>query len=53
MDRGYDVSAVHRGLELLGVKGFIPPVNFPIVQKKVAFNMFLKRMSLSAQKGIA
>ena len=37
LDRGYDVSAVHRGLELLGIKGFIPPVNFTNSPEKSGF----------------
>lgn len=28
MDKGYDVGAVHRGLELLGIEGWIPSVEF-------------------------
>lgn len=53
LDRGYDVSAVHRGLELLGITGFIPPVNSSTVQKKAALNMFRKMMSSFALKGTA
>ncbi len=37
LDRGYDVSAVHRGLELLGIKGFITPVNFTNSPEKSGF----------------
>jgi hypothetical protein len=28
MDKGYDAGAVHRGLELLGIEGWIPSVEF-------------------------
>ena len=37
LDRGYDVSAVHRGLEPLGITGFIPPVNFINSPEKSGF----------------
>ena len=29
LDRGYDTGAVHRGLELLGITGYIPAIQFP------------------------
>ena len=29
LDRGYDVGAVHRGLELLGIEGWIASIDFP------------------------
>ena len=29
LDRGYDTGAVHRGLELLGITGYIPAIRFP------------------------
>ena len=29
LDRGYDVGAVHRGLELLGIEGWIASIEFP------------------------
>lgn len=28
LDRGYDTGAVHRGLELLGITGYIPAIQF-------------------------
>lgn len=41
-DHGYDVSAVHRGLELLGIKGYIPPINFINSPEKKAFHYMSK-----------
>ena len=29
LDRGCDTGAVHRGLELLGITGYIPAIRFP------------------------
>lgn len=37
LDRGYDTGAVHRGLELLGITGYIPAVQFPISPEKYGF----------------
>lgn len=28
LDRGYDTGAIHRGLELLGIAGYIPAIRF-------------------------
>lgn len=38
LDRGYDTGAVHRGLELLGITGYIPGINFPNSPQKYGFN---------------
>ena len=38
LDRGYDTGAVHRGLELLGITGYIPGINFPNSPEKYGFS---------------
>ena len=37
LDRGYDTGAVHRGLELLGIEGYIPGIDFPNSPHKYGF----------------
>ena len=37
LDRGYDTGAVHRGLELLGITGYIPAIQFPNTPEKYGF----------------
>lgn len=37
LDRGYDTGAVHRGLELLGITGYIPALDFPNSPAKYGF----------------
>lgn len=37
LDRGYDTGAVHRGLELLGIEGYIPSIQFPNTPQKLGF----------------
>ena len=37
LDRGYDTGAVHRGLELLGIQGYIAAINFPNSAQKYGF----------------
>ena len=37
LDRGYDTGAVHRGLELLGITGYIPAIDFPNSPHKYGF----------------
>ena len=37
LDRGYDTGAVHRGLELLGITGYIPAIRFPNDPSKYGF----------------
>jgi hypothetical protein len=37
LDRGYDSGAVHRGLELLGITGYIPEIRFPNSPEKYGF----------------
>ena len=38
MDRGYDTDAVHRGLELLGITGYIPAIQFSNSPEKYGFS---------------
>lgn len=38
LDRGYDTGAVHRGLELLGITGYIPAIQFPNSPDKYGFS---------------
>ena len=37
LDRGYDTGAVHRGLELLEIEGYIPGIDFPNSPQKYGF----------------
>lgn len=37
LDRGYDTGAVHRGLEILGITGYIPRIDFPNSPDKYGF----------------
>ena len=37
LDRGYDTGAVHRGLELLGITGYIPAIQFSNPPEKYGF----------------
>ena len=38
LDRGYDTGAVHRGLELLGITGYIPAIDFSNSPHKYGFH---------------
>lgn len=38
LDRGYDTGAVHRGLELLGITGYILTIHFPNNPSKYGFS---------------
>ena len=38
LDRGYETGAVHRGLELLGIIGYIPAIQFSNPPKKYGFS---------------
>ena len=38
MDRGYETGAVHRGLELLGITGYIPAIQFSNPPEKYGFS---------------
>lgn len=37
LDRGCDIGAIHRGLEFLGITGYIPAVQFSIFSGKYGF----------------
>ena len=37
LDGGYDVGAVHRGLELLGIEGYIPSIPYSNGPEKHGF----------------
>lgn len=37
LDKGYDTGAVHRGLELLGITGYIPAIQFSNSPEKYGF----------------
>ena len=37
LDRGYDTGAVHRGLELLGITGYIPAIQFSNSPERYGF----------------
>ena len=38
LDRGYETGAVHRGLELLGITGYIPAIHFSNPPEKYGFS---------------
>ena len=38
LDRGYETGAVHRGLELLGITGYIPAIQFSNPPEKYGFS---------------
>lgn len=38
LDRGYETGAVHRGLELLGITGYIPAIRFSNPPEKYGFS---------------
>lgn len=40
LDRGYDTGAVHRGLKLLGITGYIPAIQFSHSPEKYGFFYF-------------
>lgn len=42
LDGGYDTGTVHRGLELLGITGYIPAVRFPNDPSKYGFSYDLQ-----------
>lgn len=37
LDRGYDTGVVHRGLELLGITGYVPAIQFSNSPEKYGF----------------
>ena len=42
LDGGYDTVTVHRGLELLGITGYIPAIRFPNDPSKYGFSYDLQ-----------
>lgn len=51
LDRGYDTGAVHRGLELLGITGYIPGIQFPNSSEKFGFSYDQQSDSFICPKG--
>ena len=49
LDRGYDTGAIHRGLELLGITGYIPAIDFPNSLRNMGFNTMHRKMLSSAR----
>ena len=43
LDRGYETGAVHRGLELLGITGYIPAIQFSNPPEKAGVPVIVKR----------
>lgn len=43
LERGYETGVVHRGLELLGITGYIPAIQFPNPPKKYGYSYDPKR----------
>ena len=52
LDRGYDTGAVHRGLELLGVTGYIPAIQFPNAPEKYGFSYDPQRDAFICPEGV-
>ena len=52
LDRGYDTGAVHRGLELLGVTGYIPAIQFPNAPEKYGFSYNPQRDAFICPEGV-
>ena len=52
LDRGYDTGAVHRGLELLGVTGYIPEIQFPNAPGKYGFSYDPQRDAFICPEGV-
>lgn len=52
LDRGYETGAVHRGLELLGITGYIPAIQFSNFSEKYGFSYDLERDTFICPKGM-
>ena len=52
LDRGYETGAVHRGLELLGITGYIPAIQFSNPPEKYGFSYDLERDTFICPKGV-
>lgn len=53
LDRGYDTGAVHRGLEILGISGYIPRIDFPNSPDKYGFTYEPKKDCFICPEGEA
>ena len=53
LDRGYETGAVHRGLELLGISGYIPAIRFSNPPEKYGFFYDPKQDAFICPEGIA
>ena len=51
LDRGYETGAVHRCLELLGITGYIPAIQFSNPPEKYGFAYDLERDTFICPKG--
>lgn len=52
LDRGYDTGAVHRGLELLGITGYIPAIQFSNSPEKYGFSYLPQEDAFSCPEGV-
>ena len=52
LDRGYETGAVHRGLELLGITGYIPAIKFNNTPEKYGFSYNQKKDAFICPEGI-
>ena len=53
LDRGYETGAVHRGLELLGITGHIPAIQFSNPPERYGFSYDLERDAFICPKGMS
>lgn len=51
LDRGYDTGAVHRGLELPGITGYIPAIQFSNLPEKYGFSDDLEQTTFICPQG--
>ena len=52
LDRGYETGAVHRGLELLGITGYIPAIQFSNPPEKYGFSYDPQRDVFICPEGV-
>ena len=52
LDRGYETGAVHRGLELLGINGYIPAIQFSNPPEKYGFSYNPQLDAFICPKGV-
>ena len=52
LDRGYETGAVHRGLELLGITGYIPAIQFSNPPEKYGFSYDLQLDAFICPEGV-